>query len=102
MKRLLTVAMVILLAAITTNTFAKEKHQFGKKELQNLTAAIESDNTGLKRNAIYLAGYYRIVEVTDVLWKELKTTDNPQTKILITLALYEIGDCSAIKNLADL
>ena len=66
---------------VTTNKYA----------LENLVAGIQSDNTGLKRSAIYFAGKYRVAETEDVLIAQLKEEKDASTRILIALVLYEMG-----------
>jgi HEAT repeat protein len=71
---------------VTTNEYA----------LNNLIAGIQSENDGLKRSSIYLAGKYRIAEVENVLIKQLQKEENPSTKILIALVLYEMGSTEGL------
>lgn len=74
-----------------------------KYALKNLLAGIHSDNEGVKRNSIYFAGYYRVTETEDALISQLKKEENPSTRILISLVLYEIGSekgLNEIKNLS--
>ncbi len=72
--------------------------------LENLTASIKSDNPGVKRSAIYLAGKYRIAEAENPLLDQLKVEKDPNTRILIALVLYEMGSekgLSVVKNLSE-
>ncbi len=62
-----------------------------KYALENLLASIKSDNPGVKRSAIYLAGKYRIAEAENTLLAQLKVEKDPSTRILIALVLYEMG-----------
>ncbi len=70
--------------------------------LENLVAGIHSDNTGVKRSAIYFAGKYRIAEAEDALITQLKEENDPSTRILIALVLYEMGSEEGLLEVKDL
>ena len=67
-----------------------------KYALDNLIAAIKSENCGLKRSAIYLIGKYRIAEGETLLLDQLKNEKESCTRILIALVLYEMGSEDAL------
>ena len=72
--------------------------------LKNLVAGIQSENDGLKRSSIYFAGKYRIAEVEKILINQLQKEENPSTRILIALVLYEMGSTEgflAVRQLAQ-
>jgi len=72
--------------------------------LKNLIAGIHSENNGVKRSSIYFAGKYRIAEVENVLVKQLQEEENPSTRILIALVLYEMDSIEgllAVQQLAQ-
>jgi HEAT repeat protein len=104
--------MIVLLAALLSNTlFAKSSLPGLVNELEsrikescviNLVKGIESDNIGLKRSCIYFAGLYEIKGTVDALVKQLQMVEDPDTRILITLALYKIGDKDGIKAIEQL
>ncbi len=74
-----------------------------KYALQNLLAGIKSDNEGVQRSSIYFAGKYRIAESESALIEQLSKEENPSTRILIALVLYEMGSLEgldAVKKLA--
>jgi HEAT repeat protein len=73
-----------------------------KHALENLVAGIHSDNTGVKRSAIYFAGKYRIAEAEDALITQLKQENDPSTRILIALVLYEMGSEEGLLEVKDL
>jgi len=66
--------------------------QFTDQEVGNLITGIKSDNLGLRRSAIYLAGLYSLDEVVPVLVSQLEKENNSDVKILIALALYRMED----------
>ena len=104
--------MIVLLAALLSNTlFAKSSLPGLVNELEsrikescviNLVKGIESDNIGLKRSCIYFAGLYEIKGTVDALVKQLQMVEDPDTRILIALALYKIGDKDGIKAIEQL
>jgi len=71
---------------------------FTEKALGNLVMGIQSDNYGLKRDCIYLAAKYKLSELVNVLVDEFKSEKNPKTRVLIALALYNIGDRNGIES----
>ena len=73
-----------------------------KYALENLIAGIHSENDGVRRNSIYFAGYYKIVEAEDALIAQLKEEKDPSTRILISLVLYELGSEEGLLEVKDL
>ena len=74
-----------------------------KYALENLLDGINSDNEGVKRSSIYLAGKYRIAEAERVLIAQLKREQNPGNRILIALVLYKLKSekgLSVVRKLA--
>jgi HEAT repeat protein len=105
-KRTLVALTIVLLAAISTNLFAQGNKIVVKKvndtALKNLTAAITSENEGLRRSGVYLAGKYKIAEVVDELTEILSEEKDPNNRVLIVLALNEIGTDKALKAIKKL
>ena len=60
--------------------------------IANLSVAIQAENTGLRKSAVYLAGLYSLNEVVPVLVSQLEKENNSDIKILIALALYRMED----------
>jgi hypothetical protein len=73
-----------------------------KRAIENLTNGIKSDNEGLKKSSIYWAGYYMISETVPVLTEIVKKETEPNTRILIALVLYRIGDHKGINIVKDM
>lgn len=73
--------------------FAQPKSPSQKEEykIKNLITALQSDNEGLTKSAVYLSGKYKISEVTDELCSLYKNSNNVNLKYLIAIALYKIG-----------
>ena len=88
-----------------TNAYFVEK-QCNEKQITNcianLSVAIQSENLGLRRSAIYLAGLYSLNEVVPVLVNQLEKENNPDVKILIALALYRMEDPEGMKAVEKL
>jgi HEAT repeat protein len=62
-----------------------------KYALDNLLAGIKSENEGVRRSSIYLAGKYKISEAEQTLIEQLKNEPNPSIRTLIAFVLYELG-----------
>lgn len=105
-KRTITTLTIVLLLTLSTGLFAQGDKVVVKKlndnELKNLTTAITSENEGLRRSGIYLAGKYKIVEVVDELTEILSEEKDPNNRVLIMLALHEIGTDEALKAIKKL
>jgi HEAT repeat protein len=100
------VAVVIAAMILSSNAFAMnlkgDKTEVPEKMVQNLAVGIASDNLGLKTNCIYFAGFYEIEELVQPLVKQLAKESNPNTRVLIALALYKIGNVEAINAVEKL
>jgi HEAT repeat protein len=96
MKNLL-LTLVIAAVSLTALNASPDKLELNKNNYASLCQGIKSENTGLKRSAVYMAGKYSIAEATDVLIEVLKTEKDPSTKVLIALSLYKIGTEKALE-----
>jgi hypothetical protein len=70
--------------------------------IANLSVAIQAENTGLRKSAVYLAGLYSLNEVIPILVGQLEKENDSSIKILIALALYRMEDpvgMEAVENL---
>lgn len=98
---------VILLSAVLLISGYAQKNSIkdvtdNEYALKNLVAGIKSDNTGVKRSAIYFPGKYRITEAEEALIIQLKEENDPSTRILIALVLYEIGSEEGLLEVQEL
>lgn len=85
-------AALTLILLINFSLSAQERpEKFTDLQIKSITKGIQSENTGLKRSAIYLAGKYRIEELIPVLKSELYNDRNQKTRelILMTLGQYQ-------------
>lgn len=96
-KTLFTPALLFLFFFASLANAQDFKSAFSSSEIGNLVAGIKSENQGLKRCSIYLAAKYQVTETVPVLVEEFKKDLNPKNKVLIALAVYQIGDKSGIE-----
>jgi HEAT repeat protein len=105
-RKLVLLVFLFLSVMICNETLAQnvsiKKLTSQKYALDNYIAAIKSENYGLKRSAIYLAGKYRIAECEAILLEQLKNEKESCTRILIALVLYEMGNENALITIHDL
>jgi len=98
---------VLLLAAVLLGNGFAQRNSIknvtdNEYALKNLVAGIQSENTGVKRSAIYFAGKYQIAEVEDVLIDQLNEEKDASTRILIALVLYEMGSEEGLLEVQEL
>lgn len=81
---------------LTTSVFAAGSSTGNKKlsadTKHNIIEGIKSPNYGVKRDCIYYSAIYDVKEAVDVLKDELEKENDPRTNVLITLALYKLGE----------
>jgi HEAT repeat protein len=102
-KQFLAYLTMMLLTAAAL--FAQEPtayKTFSKNDVANLVNGISSENTGLKRSAVYMAGKYVVHETENALIEALKSENNEQDRILIALALYKIGSYDGYEAVKEL
>lgn len=58
----------------------------------NLRTAIQSENPGLRKSGIYIAGKYSVAEVSETLLQQLRVESDPNLRILILRVLYILED----------
>ena len=97
----------VLLAAVLTSSGHTQLNSIKditdhKYALENLIAGIHSENDGVRRNSIYFAGYYKILETEDALIDQLNNEKDPSTRILIALVLYELGSEEGLLEVKNL
>ena len=103
-KGLLTTALltlVLTVSVLSQDNSIKEALD-NKYALQNLVAGIHSENDGVRRSSIYLAGYYRITEAEDALIDQLADEKNASTRILISLVLFELGSEKGMQEVKNI
>jgi hypothetical protein len=94
MKNLKLTFAVLVMSLLFTSLLAGQesgKTEFKKMSetgITNLINGVKSDNPGLKKSSIFMAGKYNVVEMEDVLIAELKNQNDPEIKLLIATALH--------------
>lgn len=94
MKRLNLSAVVLVLLLGATGLFAQSDSKLQNIKpvyIENLAMGIMSENHGLSRSSIYLAGKYKITELVDVLIDRVSEEYDESMRLLIAVTLNEIG-----------
>ncbi len=98
----LTISFILIFVSVMS---AQERiRSFGQKEIDNLIAGLKSENYGLRNSAIQLAGKYLVKESAPVVRDILKSSKDPDEKILAASVLLRINDgfgMRLVKKLAD-
>ncbi len=108
MKTAATMLIVLLVVVMTMGPEVKAQSSnyknITKNSIATLKDGIHSENQGVRKSSIYMAGLYKINEAVDALIEELKSEKDANTKVLIALSLYNIGDpkgMEAVKYLSQ-
>jgi hypothetical protein len=112
---MLIVVSVMLITSISYSQSHNQKNKFKKASVSefsdtqwtengiaNLITGIKSDNLGLRKSAIYLAGLYEISETVPTLIDQLKKEDNAEVKVLTALVLFRLEDPIGIEAIENL
>ena len=96
-----TFIIVVTLFAMAINTFAQNaKNQnpvFNEYAIKNINHGIQDDIVGIKKDCIYMAGYYKLTETVDALIAQLEKEKDPKVRVLISVSLLRIGDEEGMK-----
>ena len=95
---------VILFAAFALTTIGNaqdENRTYNENAVKNLVKGIKSENEGLKKSSIYYAGKYKITDAVDALVDKMVKEKDPDTRILIALSLYQIGDYKGLEAVKE-
>ena len=84
------------------NITKAQEDKIPESAIKNLANGIATGNLGVKRCCIYLAGFYEIKELVQPLTQQLAKETDTNTKLLIVLALYKIGNPEAQKVIQEL
>jgi hypothetical protein len=103
------ITVVLVAALLSGNVFALNrnlsnilKSEIPEAFVKNLVLGLTSECSGLKKNCIYFAGFYEIEGMIEPLANQFTKEPDPDTRILIMLALYKIGTPEAIKTFEKL
>ena len=99
-------AVVFLIISFAANIAVAQRNidltKLNSSAKKNLVMAINSDNTGLKRSAVYFAGYYKINEAVDPLINLLNSSSaDISLKTLAAYSLHRIGSEECIEALKE-
>jgi HEAT repeat protein len=102
----LTILLVLSVLVLADTAGVKAQSSNYKNVTQNsietLKHGIKSENLGVRRSSIYMAGLYKINEVVDVLVEQLQKEKDPSTRVLIALSLYNIGNPKGMEAVRDI
>lgn len=87
-----TIVVVLMLIAATPEIRSQSTDRINLNSITSLKNGITSNNAGLRKSSIYMAGLYEVKEVAPLLAEEMKKELDPSTKILIALSLFKTGD----------
>jgi len=94
--------LVLSIISISLMIFAQEPNtKYSKTETANLINGIKSENIGVMKASIYFAGKYKVPEATNALLEILDRDLEPSTVILVTFAIYQIGDKDAMVKVIE-
>ncbi len=99
---ILVLSLLVLTCSFSVNAQSSNYKNVTKNSIETLKQGIKSDNEGVRKSSIYMAGLYKIDEVVDVLVDQLHREKDSNTKVLIALALYNIGNPEGIDAVKDL
>jgi hypothetical protein len=100
----LTVLFLVILGNATIS-FAQKNYKevkINSSSVKNLIAALNSENIGLRKSAVYFAGYYKIDEVVEPLSNILNSSSADfSTRSLAAYSLFEIGNGECLNILEE-
>ena len=105
MKTVTTLAILLVIALSAEVSLRAQSNKYKnitENSIETLKQGIKSDNTGLRKSSIYMAGFYKIDEAVDILTGQLLVEKDPGIKILIALSLYNIGNPEGVEAIRKL
>jgi HEAT repeat protein len=99
-------AVLLLVVSFVTNFAVAQKNyestRLNTSATKNLIVALNSDNDGLRKSAVYFAGYYKISDAVEPLINMLNSSTNDVSlKTLAAYSLHEIGDEECLDALKE-
>ena len=102
-QKIVAVLTVLLMVIFASQSFSQVREHVSASEyakyVGNLQNGINSDNVGLKINAIQFTGIYQITENSSLLIKKYKEEKDPNIKNIIAISLYMLGDSEALAKI---
>lgn len=100
MKNVAKLSMVLVFTVILSG--ALFAHPLGDKEYdQYLIKSLQDENVGIRSSAAQLLGERKAEVAVEPLVKMLKTEKNSSTRIVVAMALYQIGNEKALPALKE-
>jgi hypothetical protein len=103
MKALILLSLIIIYPALTEaeiNNLQNGKNNFNNKyAIDNLISCLTSENQGVRRQAVYYAGLYKVDASVDFLIDIIKNQNNDELQKLAVLSLLRIDSKKGIKFL---
>lgn len=105
-KNLAAYLFALLLFFATTQLIMAQDSQnaivsISDNSLGDLRSAIKSENYGLRKSGIYLAGKHSINQVSETLLDQLKVEEDPNLRILIIRVLYILDDVKYADSISE-
>jgi hypothetical protein len=101
--KIVVVLTVLAMVTLTSQNFSQVRDLTTSSKYSdfvgNLKSGINSDNDGLKVDAIQFTGIYQIVENESLLIEKYKEEKNPNIKNLIAVSLFMVGDSLALSKI---
>jgi len=100
MKNIAKLSLALVLTVLLTSALLA--YPVGDKEKeydQYLIKSLQDENVGIRSSAAQLIGERKVAEAVEPLMKMLTTEENTSTRIVIAIALYQIGDQKALPTL---
>ncbi len=90
---LVTIMALTFATSVAAQKFDKNgKAILNEKAVKSYLFDLQHENEGVRRAAVYFAGRYQISETVDILIQQLENEKNPSTRVLIAVALFNIGE----------
>ena len=101
--KIVVVLTVLAMVTLTSQNFSQVRELVASSKYSefvgNLKNGINSDNVGLKVNAIQFTGIYQIVENESLLIEKYKEEKDPNIRNLIAVSLFMVGDSVALSKI---
>ena len=94
---------VALNASLSANIkYADSKNKISNNALQSLIIGLKSDNEGLVKSSIILAGNYKIKEAVEPLTEIINSESSFEIKSAAVYSLYQIKNDEALRALKSI
>ncbi|WKZ69256.1 MAG: hypothetical protein QY331_14945 [Melioribacteraceae bacterium] len=102
MKTIVKVATILVFFSVSIMiNLAEEAPNLSESEVATLIEGIKSENYGLMRSSIFIAGKYRVEEAVEALFEVLERESDPSNLVLVSLAIYRIGNLEAMMKVIE-